>query len=205
MSEQFQMQSLALVGDFLRRWSNMEQTMHLAISAATKLEPLMNTIICANLTMREKLNILLTLVDTSNIEPSERKAAFKSMLRKIGEYASSRNMIAHNFFLPGASAPSVVFMPIKAKGNFDAPNVIWHEADFKREYEKIDAFAKELLQLTVGLEHASFSVERLDLPMEIVGSSARERSQFPQPQENSDSNSATPEIDDEKKAPTGDK
>jgi hypothetical protein len=205
MSEQFQNQSLALVGKFLLRWSNMEQTIHLAISAATKLDPLMNAIICANLTMREKLNILLTLVDTSNIVPSERKAVFKSMLKKIGEYASSRNMIAHNFFLPGASAPSVVFMPIKARGNFDAPDVIWLEPDFEREYEKIDTFAKELLQLTVGLEHASFSVERLDLPMKIVGSSAREHSRSPQAQKHPDSGPSTPEIDDEKKLQPEDK
>jgi hypothetical protein len=104
----------------------------LAISAATKLDPLMNTIICANLTMREKLNILRTLVDTSNIEPNERKTAFKAMLRDIGEYTPSRNMIAHDFFMVGENAPSVGFMPIRAKGKFDTPYVVWREEDFKR-------------------------------------------------------------------------
>lgn len=204
MSNPSQIQSLALVGEFLHKWSYMEQTIHLAISAATKLDPLMNTIICSNLTIREKLNILRTLVDTSNIEPGERKAAFKSMLRDIGEYTPSRNMIAHDFFMLGANAPSIAFMPIKAKGKFDTPYVIWHEADFKREYEKIDAFTNELMQLTVALEHASFSAERLDLPMKIVGSSAREHRRSPQPQEHPDSGPTAPEIDDERKPPPSD-
>jgi hypothetical protein len=172
----------------------MEQAIHLAISAATKLDPLMNTIVCANLTIREKLNILRTLVDTSNIS-DKRKGGFKNMLRDIGAYAPARNMIAHDFFMVGSNVPSIAFMPIKAKGKFDTPSVLWHEADFADQYAKIDAFAKELMQLTVALEHASFSADRLDLPMKIVGSSARERHQSPHSQEPPGSDPANPETE----------
>ena len=133
--------------------------MHLAISAATKLDPLMSTIVCANLTIREKLNILRTLVDTSNIAPDERKTSLKALLRDIGEYTPVRNMMAHDFFMVGNNAPSIAFMPIKAKGKFDTPAVLWQESDFVREYAKINAFTEKLMQLTVSLEHASFSAD----------------------------------------------
>ena len=193
MSDQ-SIRSLALVGQFLHQWSQMEQAIHLAISAATKLDPLMNTIVCANLTIREKLNILRTLVDTSNIAPDERKATFKAMLRDIGDYAPVRNMIAHDFFMVGSDVPSIVFMPIKAKGRFDTPYVPWREVDFVEQYEKITAFTKELEQLTVALEHASFSADRLELPMKIINSSRRERRPFRQPPEPRDSGQASPET-----------
>jgi hypothetical protein len=158
MSDQ-SIKSLALVGQFLHQWSQMEQAMHLAISAATKLDPLMSTIVCANLTIREKLNILRTLVDTSNIAPDERKTSLKALLRDIGEYTPVRNMMAHDFFMVGNNAPSIAFMPIKAKGKFDTPAVLWQESDFVREYAKINAFTEKLMQLTVSLEHASFSAD----------------------------------------------
>jgi hypothetical protein len=93
-------QSLALIGGFLQQWSNMEHTLHLGIAAATKLDPLMNTVICANLTIREKLNILRTLVDISAAD-EKTKQRFKKMLRDIGEYTPTRNMIAHDYFLTG--------------------------------------------------------------------------------------------------------
>jgi hypothetical protein len=181
MNDPSETQSLALVGEFLRKWSHMEQTIHLAISCATNLDPLMNTIICANLTIREKLNVLRTIVDVSDLT-GEDQAQFKSMLRDIGEYTPNRNMIAHDWFLPLSDHCAVGFMPIKAKGRFATPTIIWDKDDFDLEYRKIEAFTEQLLQLTVRLEHASFNVDKLDLPMRIVGSSARERRQSRQTQ-----------------------
>jgi hypothetical protein len=123
------------------------------------------------------------------------------MLRDIVEYTPSRNMIAHDFFVPAQNASAVVFMPIKAKGKFNTPTLSWTADEFNREYEKIEAFANGLLQLTVRLEHASFSVDKLELPMKIVGSSARERRQSLRPQERSDSGPTTPEIKGEAQHP----
>jgi hypothetical protein len=55
-------------------------------------------------------------------------------------------------------------------------------SDFAHEYSTINAFTKEIEQLMVRLEHAKFNFEKLELPMKIVGSSARERGQdrFPE-------------------------
>jgi len=191
MSDQ-SVKSLALVGQFLHQWSQMEQTIHLAISAATKLDPLMNTIVCANLTIREKLNILRTLVDTSDITPEGQKASFKAMLRDIGDYTPARNMLAHDFFMVGDEVPSIVFMPIKAKGKFDTPYVSWGELEFVEQYEKIDAFTTELEKLSAALEHALFSADRLELPTQRISSTRRARRPFRQPLEPPGSDPATP-------------
>jgi hypothetical protein len=193
-ANQFQIQSFALVGTFLQKWSNMEQHLHIGIYCATKLDPLMNTIICSNLTMREKLNVLRTIVDTSDITPENRKAGFKSMLRDIGEFSPTRNMIAHEYFIPGSNNAGIAFMPIKAKGKFDSSVVAWTAAEFQQHFAKIDAFIIELQQLAVALEHATFNVEKLDLPIRIVGSSARGHSQSPQPQGPTGSDPTTPET-----------
>jgi hypothetical protein len=195
--DQFQIKSFALVGTFLQKWAHMEQHMHLAIAAATKLSPLMNTIICSNLTLREKLNILRTTVDTSDIEPEERKALFKSTLRDIGEFSMVRNTLAHDLFYTGKNNVGIAFMPIKAKGNFDSSIVQWTVTDFRNHFAKIDAFAIQMQQLIVALEHASFNAEKLYLPMQIVGSSARGGHPSLQPQEPTGSDPATPKKGDE--------
>jgi hypothetical protein len=105
--------------------------------------------------------------------PEDDKQTFGSMLKKIGKYTTSRNMMAHAFFLPAQNEPAIMFMTARAKGTFNTPSLVWTKEDFAREYEKIDAFTENVLQLTVRLEHAQFSAERLDLPTKIVGSSAR--------------------------------
>jgi hypothetical protein len=179
--EDCETESLALIGMFLHKWAAMEQTMHLAIACATKLDPLMYTIICANLTIRAKLNVLRTLIDVSDIEPKEAKANLKRILRDIGEYTPVRNMIAHDYFGVGSNLPGIGFMPIKAKGSFSSGVTIYSKADFEREYEKIENFNRDLMQVTVKLEHATFSAERLELPMRVIASSARANSRDGQP------------------------
>src|SRR6266403_3842070 len=135
--------SFALVGEFLHRWSQMEQMLHLCISAGTKLDAVMNTVICANLTIREKLNIIRTLVDISSIEDGS-KADFKKLLRDIGDYSTVRNMLVHDPFMIGEDAPAVYFMTVRAKGSFDTPSVLFDEARFRAEYRKIKQFTSGL-------------------------------------------------------------
>ncbi|WP_368506918.1 hypothetical protein [Bradyrhizobium lupini] len=191
-SDQHAKGSFALVGEFLHRWSQMEQTLHLCVSAGTKLDALMNTVVCANLTIREKLNIVRTLVDISSIEDAL-KADFKKLLRDIGDYSTVRNMLVHDPFMIGEDAPAVYFMTVKAKGSFDTPGVLFDEASFRAEYRKIKQFTSGLEQVAVWLENSSFSPDRLDIPMRIVNSPARPNPRARQP--SSDPNNPKSERD----------
>jgi hypothetical protein len=193
-SDQFAKDSFALVGEFLHHWSQMEQTLHVCVSAGTKLDALMNTVMCANLTIREKLNIVRTLVDISSIEDGL-KADFKKLLRDVGDYSTMRNMLVHDPFMIGEDAPAVYFMTVKAKGSFDTPGVLFDEGKFRAEYRTIKEFTSGLEQVTVWLENSTFNVDRLDIPMQIVNSPARPnpRAPQPQPQPSSDPTDPKPE------------
>jgi hypothetical protein len=111
-------------------------------------------------------------------------------------------MIAHDFFMTGRDDPGVLFMPIKAKGKFDSKYIAWSTEDFKRECKKIDKFAEDLMLLVVHLEHASFSVDRLEArPMWLQDSSARARPRSHPDPERADSDPATPNTTGEKPPP----
>jgi hypothetical protein len=69
----------ALVGEFLRRWSRMQGTLHDALASAMKLDDTMRAILCANIQLRDKIHILRTIVDVSAMEKDD-KAKFKKML-----------------------------------------------------------------------------------------------------------------------------
>jgi hypothetical protein len=133
----------------------------------------MNTVVCANLSVREKLNILRTMVDISSCGP-ETKKRFKDLLRDIMDYSPTRNMIAHDYFLPGEDAVGIGFMTTKAKGRFDTPTVMWAASDFAKECRKLEEFQEEAMQLVIALEHATFSAEELNIPMKLTHSSARQ-------------------------------
>jgi hypothetical protein len=51
--------------------------------------------------------------------------------------------------MPSDSEPGITFMSIKAKGKFDTPSLTWTMDDFEREYEKMEAFTNEMMQLLV--------------------------------------------------------
>ena len=165
-------ESLALVGRFLQSWSNVEQAMHLAISAATKLSPLMNAIVCANLTLRAKLSILQSLVDVSDLKDSQ-KADLKKLLRKIGAFSENRNLIAHECFGIIEGEPGIGFMRVKARGKFKSSFIAWTRKAFQAHDKTMRSYYDELMQLTVRLETSKFEVDDFTTLLQIVGSSAR--------------------------------
>jgi hypothetical protein len=103
--------SYALVGQFLKRWSQLQDEIHEAIGAALNLDETKRYILCANLQLRDKLHILRTLVNVSSL-PDDAKDEADSTLADIANY-TKRNMIAHDAFEP--EGDGVVFLPVKAK------------------------------------------------------------------------------------------
>jgi hypothetical protein len=62
----------ASVGQFLHHWSAMELSLHAAIGAALQIEPVQLQILCANIHFRDKIHILMTLIDVSQFPAAEK-------------------------------------------------------------------------------------------------------------------------------------
>jgi hypothetical protein len=72
----------ALVGRFLSEFAELETCLNMALQAAMKLHDLIRFILCANITLRDKVSILRAIVDVSQFPEEERKH-FQSVLGDI--------------------------------------------------------------------------------------------------------------------------
>jgi hypothetical protein len=136
----------ALVGQFLQAWSAMELSLENAIGAALNIESIKLWILSANLRFRDKTNILRTLVDVSSF-PQEEKDRTKLKIRKLADRAGGRNMIAHNPFAPDDTGKGVKFLTVKARGDYDAPSVVWLPRRFLEERRVLNGYSEFLERL----------------------------------------------------------
>lgn len=156
----YQRRAYALVGEFLHTWSEMELCLHDAIGAALRLDSLMQFILCANMQLRDKLNVLRTVVDVSDI-PDGMREHFSKRLRELTDYSPVRNMMAHDPFEPNSNGDGVIFSAVKAKGKFDLPPVEWNIKKFQDEQKIVAEYAKDLIRLRDKLKTSSFDRSRV--------------------------------------------
>ena len=152
---------IALVGEFLRRWSNLESAMHDALASAMKLDDTMRLILSANVQLRDKIHILRTIVSVSAFAETE-KTRFDDELKAIADCSLHRNMMAHDNFAPDDQGKGVVFLLVKAKGKLSQPKIIWTASDFENEYKKIDDFVAQMVKLRAALDKSQFSFGNID-------------------------------------------
>src|SRR5438128_2420576 len=98
----------------------MEAALNMALAVAMRLDDTMRMILCANLQLRDKLNILRTIVDSSSMT-EDAKEQFKAGLQKVSDYSWKRNMMAHDNFSLDEKGLGVLFHQIKAKGKLSQP------------------------------------------------------------------------------------
>jgi hypothetical protein len=132
--------AFALVGQFLQAWSTMENSLHDAIGAALSIEAPKLQILCANMRLRDKIDILRTLIDIAPGFATEEKTKLKKSLHDIAEYSVNRNMLAHDSFRPESAGAGVEFLTVKAKGKFELPNVVWSADRFQQEGKTVDQY-----------------------------------------------------------------
>jgi hypothetical protein len=150
----------ALVGQFLSGFAELETCLNMALQAAMKLHDLVRFILCANITVREKVSILRAIVDVSNL-PAEERKHFKTVLTDILEKCvPSRNMIAHESFRPDATDEGVEFLRVKAKNGFELPSLVWTVADFRREGAIVEHMATEVARLVDKIASVEFDYSR---------------------------------------------
>lgn len=102
----------------------------------------MRHIICANISLRDKLHILRTMVDVLDID----KAKYDKLLRRVGKRAASRNTVAHDQFQPNDEGNGVRFVIVKAKGLYGTPSVVWTEKRFEQEGCLLDGIKAQLIE-----------------------------------------------------------
>jgi hypothetical protein len=138
----------------------MELCLHDAIGAALKLDSLMQFILCANIQLRDKLNLLRTIVDVSDI-PKGMREHFAKGLKELTDYSPVRNMMAHDPFEPNPNGDGVIFSAVKAKGKFDLPPIEWNIQKFQDEQKIVAEYAKDLIRLRDKLRTTSFDRSRI--------------------------------------------
>lgn len=150
-----ELRAMALVGHYLQSFALMEGAMNTAIGKALKLDSIQAIIVCKNISFRDKIHILRTLVDISPIDPTTKKK-HDTFLNKIANFATDRNMVAHDLFAPDESQTGIEFFVTKAKGKLQIPTTIW-------TVDKVEDKSEELLDAQRKLKHLSSLLARLDV------------------------------------------
>jgi hypothetical protein len=201
-----EIRSFALVGMFLQAWAFMEQELRRAIEKGLGLNGLQAAMVCSNMQLRDKINLLKTLVHISlPVFPAE-KEKFITALNKVATMSSKRNMLAHDVFGPSDDGKSVAFFVIKAKGKLEFPDTIWSPADFMKECAEIRALTTEFEEMTRLLKAVDSYMKLADqanapptsTPNPLFGGTGLLGLLSPLPEElqSSDTKSANPEIRD---------
>jgi len=134
-------EAFAYVGRFLWHWASLERELRRALQASLELGALQSSILSANVQLRDKLNILKTVLD---LYGHEKAPGLVKTLNNIGTFSSARNMMAHEFFGVTGDEKAVEFFTTKAKGKLDLPSIRWREAEFEAAYDKINRLKDEV-------------------------------------------------------------
>jgi hypothetical protein len=138
--------AFALIGEFMFHWAVLESEINRSIHQLLNLDGPTGYITTANMGLRDKLNLVRTLLHFyCNGSDAWVKDANKE-LDKIGAMSAHRNLVAHTLFGPHKGG-GVSFMTIKAKGKFDLPEVIWKPEDFDAKQIEIARLKRRLERL----------------------------------------------------------
>src|SRR5262249_8441477 len=132
--------AFAYVGQFLRRWSRMEASLHNAIASVLKIETIPMQILSVNIEFRKKAETLGGLLAVSPDYNDTEKKANKRVLNDLADYSKTRNIVAHCAFGPDSTNKGVEFFHIKAGGKFELPKEVWLDEKFQTEGQTIAGY-----------------------------------------------------------------
>lgn len=154
--------AFALVGQFLKRWSEMEAALDDCLQAAFELSPPMRRVLCANLGFRDKLNILAAACRVLGLtDPAPAK-----LIDHLDRRARSRNIVAHNRFQPDPAGNGLTFVILKSRESPEKENVElrWSNKKFEEERGLIAGLEARLNDLKLRLQRAP-AVDMSGLPV----------------------------------------
>jgi hypothetical protein len=135
-----------LIGQYMFYWGALESEASRGVQTLLGLSGLSGVIATANITIRDKLFIIRTLVALyTQVAPSEAKEADKFLIT-IADMAGERNVVAHTMFGPETDG-GVRFFAIRAKGKLVIPDEVWSPTDFDAKCTAMNAAKERLAEL----------------------------------------------------------
>jgi hypothetical protein len=155
-----EIRAMALAGHYLQSFALMENAMNRAIGKAIGLDSTQETILCKNISFRDKVHILRTFVAIAPLGDGTRKS-YDTTLVKAANCSADRNMVAHELFGPDESGKAIEFLVARAKGKLQYPRVVWTVDEAE---EKSD----ELLRTRTQLDKIGTALGEADLIKSIL-------------------------------------
>ena len=136
-----------LVGKFMWNWAVLENTINVAYRKLLQIKGLNGYIATANITLRDKVSAVRTVVHHICGHDEEWwKAADKDLLAVSTMNSTHRNLVAHNLFV-GHKSGGADFLIVKAKGKFAVPDVVWTPDMFEASFVEIDALRERVIAI----------------------------------------------------------
>lgn len=136
-----------LVGEFMWHWASLEQEVNKSYRKLLRIKGINGYIAVANITLRDKISAIRTVVHMAAAELSWWRAADKDLTAIATMNNERRNLVAHNAFM-GHSSGGVEFLIIKAKGKLDIPDVVWTPEEFEQVFAEVERLRERLKETT---------------------------------------------------------
>ena len=138
--------SFILVGMYLQNWAFMESQLNSTVGKSLGLAILQEAIVCANLALRDKINIARTAANMEFGEGSDTAKSYIKLLTQIANASTERNMIAHDMF--GADKRGnkfvVTWFTVRANDKLKLPKISWSQKDFDDRFDTLQKWTAEL-------------------------------------------------------------
>lgn len=155
-----ELRAMALAGHYLQSFAIMETAINHAIGKGLNLTSLQETIVCKNVSFRDKTYILRTLISMAPIGPKSSKN-YQSLMDAVTSFSTDRNMVAHDLFGPDESGEGIEFFVSKAKKELKFPKTVW-------SVDQTEEKSEELLAATAKIRKLADIFEKSDLIRSLV-------------------------------------
>jgi len=159
------LRAVAEVGLFMQQWGIIESKLNRAVGKALKLDLLQTAIATANISFRDKIQILRTCISIAIGFSAEQKQTASSRLTTLlNYYQRTRNLVAHTPFWPADDGNGVKFSVTRAKGKLEFPEEVWSFSKFAEERVELALRLTELTEIDSLLSKEDLLVAMLRQP-----------------------------------------
>ena len=139
-----------LVGRMIGEWSIVECYVNNVVEEALNLTYPKSVIICTALSIRQKIEMLKKLINSSLMDNDE-KTSFIEQVAELNKLSGKRNTMAHCIFLPNEDKTGVKFFDTKKR----EVSTVLSEYQFNHLFERLEKITKELENLEGRLKQTN--------------------------------------------------
>jgi len=141
----------ALIGTYMMHWATVEAGLNHCIAKALGLNHLQGLIVCKNISLRDKINVLKAVINLE-IWSENISKHYIAAVNRLALLSQDRNMIAHDMFVDDDEGNGVKFLVAKAKGKLSIPDVRWTVQHFIEKWDDLVVLGGEMYKLSKYLE-----------------------------------------------------